>query len=290
MRKLTMQPVAPSFGLGGVVLAVGLAFGPGPAGAAPAADLWARWTAHDPASTAQVDHVVWDDFLLRFRSLGPDGIARVDYGAVVEEDHAILSSYIDQLSNTAVSQLARPEQFAFWVNLYNALTVNVVLDAYPVDTIRDIDISPGLLSNGPWGKKLVTVEGEDLSLDDIEHRILRPIWRDPRVHYVVNCASIGCPNLPESALTAKTVEAELEAASRSFINHPRAVRVDQDGLQVSSIYHWFKEDFGGDDAGVIAHLRRYADGALAEALRDVHSISGHGYDWALNDTADTATQ
>ncbi len=284
------HPLAATIGFGGLVLTIWLAFGPALATAAPVAELWERWTAHDPTSTRKIDHVVWDDFLLRFRTLGPDGIARVDYGAVLEEDHAILASYIDQLAETAVSTLARPEQFAFWVNLYNALTVKVVLDAYPVDTIRDIDISPGLLSNGPWGKELVKVEGEDLSLDDIEHRILRPIWRDPRMHYVVNCASIGCPNLPEAALTAETVEAELDAASRAFVNHPRAVRVEQDGLRVSSIYHWFKEDFGGDDAGVIAHLRRYADGPLAEAMGDVRSISGHGYDWALNDAATAATQ
>ncbi len=97
------------------------------------------------------------------------------------------------LAATSADRLRRAEQFPFWINLYNALTVKVVLDHYPVEIIRDIDISPGLFADGPWGKKLVTVEGEALSLDDIEHRILRPIWKDPRLHYVLNCAALGVP-------------------------------------------------------------------------------------------------
>ena len=84
--------------------------------------------------------------------------------------------------------------------------MKVVLDHYPVDGIRDIDISPGLFAGGPWDKKLVEIEGDDVSLNDIEHRILRPIWRDPCIHYAVNCASIGCSNLRPTAFTAANAE------------------------------------------------------------------------------------
>jgi hypothetical protein len=99
----------------------------------------------------------------------------------------------------------------------------------------------------------------EASLGDIEHGVMRPTFRDPRVHYAVNSASIGYPNLRPRAFRAATLEAELDEAARAFVNHPRGVSVLPDGrLRVSSIYHWFKDDFGGEDAGVIAHLRRHA--------------------------------
>ncbi len=166
--------------------------------------------------------------------------------------------------------------------LYNALTVKVVLDHYPVDGIRDIDFSPGLFADGPWDKKLVEIEGEDVSLNDIEHRILRPIWRDPRIHYAVNCASIGCPNLQPTAFTAANTDALLAAAAQAYVNHPRGARVEGGKLIVSSIYVWFQEDFGGNDAGVISHLRRYADPGLRSRLSRIERIGDHFYDWSLN--------
>jgi hypothetical protein len=128
-----------------------------------------------------------------------------------------------------------------------------------------------------------------MSLDDIEHGTMRPTFRDPRVHYAVNCASIGCPNLRPRAFTAARLEAELDDAARAFVNHPRGVSVLADGrLRVSSIYHWFREDFGGDDAGVIAHLRRHAAPPLATRLASAMAIAGHDYDWTLNDAGPPA--
>jgi hypothetical protein len=161
--------------------------------------------------------------------------------------------------------------------------VKTVLEAYPVKSIRDIKISPGLFASGPWGKKLAKIEGEPVSLDDIEHRILRPIWKDPRTHYAVNCASIGCPNLPRDAFTRANMEALLEAGAKAYVNHPRGAKVSGGKLVVSSIYVWFKEDFGGNDAGVIAHLKRYANAELAKALEGVSVIASDDYDWALNE-------
>jgi Protein of unknown function, DUF547 len=250
---------------------------------APSAELWPRWQQHDPAATTRLDHGAWDALLTRYRRVGADGIARFAYGGVSAADRTALKAYIGGLQATAVSGLARGEQLAFWVNLYNALTIETVLAHYPVASIRDINISPGLFATGPWDKKLVTIEGERVSLNDIEHRILRPIWRDPRIHYVVNCASLGCPDLPPQALTAANVETVLEGQARSYVNHPRGVELAAGGLRVSSIYTWFSEDFGGSEASVIEHLRRHAEPGLAERLARVTAIAGHGYDWALND-------
>jgi len=253
-----------------------------PAAAAPQADLWDRWAAHDADATTVIDHAAWDGFLRRYRSVAEDGIARVAYGAVTAADRQALDAYVDRLSHTVVSTLNRDEQRAYWVNLYNALTVRLVLEHYPVKSIRDIGALPSWLGGGPWKRKLATVEGETLTLDDIEHRILRPIWRDPRLHYVVNCASLGCPDLPPVALTAANADSVLDAAARAYVNHPRGVTVENGALTVSSIYVWFKDDFGGTDRAAIAHLKRYAAPALRDRLETVDAIAGDTYDWSLN--------
>ena len=250
---------------------------------APNADLWARWTENDPVSLATIDHAAWTEFLSRYRRLGGDGIARVAYASVTPSDRVALQDYINGLASLPIGNYARDEQFAFWINLYNALTVWVVLNAYPVESIRDIDISPGLFSNGPWGAELITIDGESVTLDDIEHRILRPIWRDPRIHYAVNCASLGCPNLTAVAFTASGKEAMLDEAARTYINSPRGVRVEGGRLIVSRIYDWFHQDFGSGDEAVIAHLRMYTDDALDAELGHIDEIEDYEYDWLLND-------
>lgn len=257
-----------------------------PAMAAPKSKLWPRWTAHDPASTAVVDHADWTRLLQAYTRPSDDGVVRFDYAGLAARDRAALDGYIARLVGLPVSTLNRGEQQAYWINLYNALTVQVVLDHYPVSSILKIGISPDFFSIGPWGKKLVTVEGTPVSLDDIEHRILRPIWQDPRIHYAVNCASIGCPNLIDTAYTADRMDALLEANAIAYVNHPRGVELRGGTLTVSSIYDWFQEDFGGSETGVLAHLREFAGPELARALRLAIEIDGYDYDydWSLNDT------
>ncbi len=249
---------------------------------APKADLWPRWQAHQENSTQTIDHAPWDAFLGRYVADDGDGINRIDYGMVRAADRAALAAYIGHLSGLPISTHSRPRQKAYWINLYNALTVRVILDHYPVDSIRDIDIADGLFADGPWKKKLLTIEGQKVSLDDIEHRILRPIWRDARLHYALNCAAVGCPNLQTRAFTVANAEALLDAAARAYVNHPRGVKAEADWLVVSSIYVWFQEDFGGSDDGVLEHLKRYAEPELARRLDEFREINNHLYDWALN--------
>ena len=182
----------------------------------------------------------------------------------------------------AISIHNRAEQKAYWINVYNALTIDVILARFPVASIRDINISPGFLARGPWGAKLFSVEGEKLSLDDIEHRILRPIWKDSRVHYAVNCASLGCPNLQPLAFTGENTESLLDKAAREFVNHPRGVAILNGRLRVSSIYVWFQEDFGRDAEDLMEHWQKYADPKLAESLEKYSGGLSHDYDWRLN--------
>jgi hypothetical protein len=256
---------------------------PALARAAPEADLWSYWTEHDPGSEKRVDHAFWNGFLQRYVRTGERGINLVAYSRVTQQDRQGLGDYIRRLERTPVLELSRPVQLAYWINLYNALTVKLVLDHYPVQTIKDIDISPGWFSVGPWDKKLVTVEGKELSLNDIEHRILRPVWKDPRIHYGVNCASMGCPDLRRQAFTGENADRLLESGARRYINHPRGASVRNGELVVSSIYKWFTEDFGSGERDVIEHLKRFAEPELRRRLQGFTDIGGYRYDWSLND-------
>lgn len=269
--------------LGAAAAGAGILAGPAPAHAAPKADPWPFWEAHNPDSTAVIDHGDFAAFLEKAVAPGTQDPVLIRYGAVTPDDRSLLDGYLDALAAIPVRGHNRDQQMAYWINLYNALTLSVILDHYPVETIRDIDISPGFFSNGPWGKKLVEVEGTPLSLDDIEHRILRPGWRDPRIHYAVNCAAIGCPTLKPTPWTAETLEADLDRQAALFVNSDRGARFDADGdVRVSSIYDWFREDFGRTDADVLGHMARHAMPRRAEALRSANRIAGDFYDWSLN--------
>jgi predicted transcriptional regulator len=242
-------------------------------------------------SVKPVDHATWDRLLKKYVVTDEDSLNRVRYQAFKSADHATLKSYIQALERVKPAGLTRPEQFAYWSNLYNAKTIDIILDHYPVETIRDIAINEGLVgflkrtvgAGGPWKAKVVTIDGERLSLDNIEHDILRPIFKDPRVHYAVNCASIGCPNLQREAFTAANLEALLDQGARDFVNSPRGFRFQGGGVWASSIYNWFKADFGGTDNAVLAHAAKYAAPDRAEKLKAAGDIDAFGYDWRLND-------
>jgi hypothetical protein len=260
---------------------------PGTAGtllSAPLPELWARWEANDPASMVMVDHSLWKEFLTRYVETNhPSGINRVRYSAVRAEDRDRLAVYVSTLQEVPVSSLNRQEQCAYWINLYNALTVKVVLAHYPVSSIRHINISPGLFSYGPWDAGLIRVEGQPVSLNDIEHRILRPIWKDNRHHYAVNCASLGCPNLQPEPFVAGNLDSSLDKAAREYVNHPRGARLNGGRLVLSSIYDWFQMDFGSSEKGVVLHLLKYAGGSLAEGLKGYKGRIKYEYDWRLNE-------
>ncbi len=250
--------------------------------AAPKAELWARWQAYEAASTVKIDHSAWDRFLKQNVTVAPAAINLVRYQSVGPEDQNLLKDYLRALQAMSISSYNRNEQKAYWINLYNAATVDLVLSRLPIASIRDVNISPGLFERGPWGAKLLTVEGEKLSLDDIEHRILRPIWKDHRLHYALNWASRGCPNLQPAAYTSDNIEMLLEQGAREFINHPRGVLLSKGKLVVSSVYVWFQEDFGRDAEELMEHWQKYAGPELSDALEKYQGGLAHDYDWRLN--------
>ena len=252
--------------------------------------VWGSLFCGIPQLHAQPNDDGYRELLGKYVTAGASGINLVDYAKWKQSkaDMQRLGGYLAWLQSQKPSAMRRDQAFVFWINLYNAATLKILLDNYPVKSIRDIkSTGTGLFdfkaSSGPWRTKFLTVEGQSLSLDSIEHDILRPKFKDARVHYAINCASIGCPNLKRTPWSAKALDADLDAAARAYINHPRGVGVARDGsLRVSSIYHWFKEDFGGGDEGIIAHLRKYAGPELAGKLAGKTSIGGHDYDWSLN--------
>jgi len=250
---------------------------------APKPELWDAWLAHDDTSHKSISHQDWDTFLKSSIRKGGDGITRIAYAGLPESDRKKLRAYIEAMQATRISKYSRNEQLVYWINLYNAVTVDIILSHYPVESIRDIDISPGFFSDGPWGKQVLNIEGRALSLNDIEHRILRPVWQDARIHYVLNCASLGCPNLRQRAYTTTAIEEQLDIAAKEYIAHPRGVRIAGDGVYVSSIYNWFQKDFGDTEADVIKHIQGYTNAERASKLDGIKFFAGDDYDWSLND-------
>jgi hypothetical protein len=250
-----------------------------PAVAAPASRLIdERWTRHGEGGDP--DSGPWGAILARHLRTGTaSGVNLFDYEAATA-DRPMLRAWLEEMAAVAPTTLSRYAAMAYWINLYNALTVDLVLEAWPVGSIREV--RGGLFDTGPWDESVIRVEGRDLSLDDIEHGILRPVWRDPRIHYGVNCASIGCPDLAPEPYAAARLDAMLDAGAAAYVAHPRGCEATGDGLVVSSIYQWFIEDFGDSEAGVIDHLATHAEPAKRARIRSAPGIADDRYDWSIN--------
>jgi hypothetical protein len=242
----------------------------------PAGNADQKWLKVGTASET-IDHIIWEQLLSKYVKASKDGVNRVDYAALKQNDAAALTRYLAALQAVEIEKYPKDEQFAFWVNLYNAGTVDVIVKNYPLESIRDI----GLLGQGPWKDKVLKVSGKALSLDDIEHGILRPVWKDVRIHYAVNCASIGCPNLAPQAYTAEKLELMLDEAARAYINHPRGFARIDGALVASSIFDWYVDDWG-DQAAVLDHARKYASNETKAILGQATEIDSHDYNWSLN--------
>jgi hypothetical protein len=207
-----------------------------------------------------------------------NGLNLVAYGEVSDADEAKLEAYIQTLSELDISAYSDEEIMAYWFNLYNAKTIDVILDNYPLKSIRKIGF------RGPWKKKVLTVRGKKMSLDNIEHDTIRATYDEPRIHFAFNCASIGCPNLKPTAWEAETLEADLDQAARDYIQSPRGVVFKSDGdLIGSSLFDWYKDDFGDSTAEVAQYLSQFADGETKTALEKAAKFDDYIYDWDLND-------
>lgn len=227
------------------------------------------------AGAAGVDNALYARLLAAHNH---DGL--VDYQGLLQ-DRAGLSRYLDQLAAVDPHALDSDEAKAFYVNLYNAATLELILRHYPVESIKDI----GTWFTSPWEIEFVRLDGERVSLDHIEHDILRPRFGDPRIHFAVNCASMSCPPLFGEPFEGERIDRQLDLATRRFINDSGQNRLQGNTLLVSRLFDWYQEDWGGEEE-VAGFVVRYAEGQFRrelQARRDNLELEYADYDWSLNE-------
>jgi Protein of unknown function, DUF547 len=229
------------------------------------------------------EHAAWTELLRRYVSGG-----LVDYASLKRDGQPALDAYLRSLESverSALESWPRSDQLAFWIDAYNAYTVKLVLDHYPLPTIRSIGLFPG----AAFRRKFVPLEraaGRKLSLDDIEHGILRERFRDPRIHFAIVCASRSCPVLRDEAYRGRDLDAQLDDAARAFLRDPARNRYDPGSrmLFLSSIFKWFRGDFEATAGTLAAFVATYVDAPIAAALhRGDVKIGFLQYDWSLNE-------
>jgi len=227
--------------------------------------------ASNPGS--HVDHSIYAELLHKYVKEG-----LVNYKGL-KTDEAKLDEYLKVLEHTNPEKLDRNERFAFYINAYNAWTIKLVLTGYPyIKSIKDM----GSIFQSPWKKSICRLNGKTMTLDDIEHGILRPGFKDARVHFAVNCASKGCPILISEPYTGMNLENQLDASAKVFINNPAKNRLKDNILYLSSLFKWFSGDFGDDVKSFV--LKYAADDFKSEVLGagDSLRIEYLDYDWSLN--------
>ena len=248
-----------------------------------------RALAVDARSTGQApfdhDHTAWTHFLQRFVR---DGL--VDYRGLKASGAGELNAYLRQLASVTATEYGtwtRQEQLAFWINAYNAYTIRLVLDHYPLRSIRSI----GLLPGAAFRKTFIPMEalrGRTVSLDIIEHDILRRELGEPRIHFAIVCASRSCPVLRDEAYRAQDLGAQLDDAARRFVRDRSRNWFDAatNTFHASSIFKWFRGDFERRAGSLASFLARYAEDGAADALRAGGvriEFLDHDHDWSLNE-------
>lgn len=244
------------------------------------------------ASAAEFDHAVWDALLKKHVVVIRSGhTTQVDYQGFIA-DKAKLNDYLTRttaVTQSAFDQWSQSAQLAFLINVYNAQTVSLVSGAYPVKSIKDL----GSVLQSPWKKAFFSLLGEKRSLDDLEHQLIRQDrYAQPRIHFAVNCASVGCPALRTEAYTSALLTQQLDDAARLFMGDRTRNFLMGDTLKLSSIFDWYRADFERGWAGFNSlpdFLTRYdqALGLTAEQVKKLHAgdieIDFADYDWKLND-------
>ncbi|HSF53240.1 MAG TPA: DUF547 domain-containing protein [Algoriphagus sp.] len=228
------------------------------------------------AGTTPPSHQIWNQ-LVKVH-VKPDG--KVDYRGFIR-DKPKLEQYLTLLSDNAPDRKtwSKNQQLAYWINAYNAFTVKLIVDNYPVKSIRDL--GPELkipLIKDVWHYKFFKIGGVESSLDEIEHSILRKEFDEPRIHFAINCASVSCPPLLNEAFTAENIEAQLSKVATTFINDSSRNKISPDQAQISSIFSWFKGDFT-KNGSLIDFLNKYSKVKLKPNAK----ISHLDYNWNLNE-------
>ena len=224
------------------------------------------------------DHSKFDLVLKRH----VDEKGMVDYNGVAKDQRFF--DYIKSLETAKVKDLSNDGQLAFWINAYNAVTIDKVIKKKPRKSVRETLI-PGLWTSTKFfTSREHTVANQLLSQDDVEHEILRKQFREPRIHFSIICASRGCPPLPRIAYTETNVQHRLEEETRKYLNSPRGTGIDQaeNTLYLSKLFDWFGDDFIRQSGSVMNFMRPYLNEETLSFIERKPKIAYLEYDWALN--------
>jgi len=231
----------------------------------------------DYASDAKpIEHTIWDSLLQKH--VTEAGL--VDYKGFLQ-DSARLQRYLGLLSSHHPNEKhwSRNERLAYWINAYNAFTVQLILEHYPIESIKDIKNGIPFV-NTVWDIKFIEIEQRTYDLNNIEHGIIRSKFEESRIHFAVNCASISCPNLQRFAYTANKLDQQLTVAARSFLADDSKNKIAEDRVVLSKLFTWYGGDFKTESSSIIEYINQYAP---VEVNADAE-ITYMDYNWQLNDT------
>jgi hypothetical protein len=228
------------------------------------------------SGTKPPSHQIWNGLLQQH----VDSEGMVNYQGFLD-DREELNTYLNKISNTPPDPATwtREEQLAYWINAYNAFTVKLIVDNYPLKSIQDLHPTlkiPGI--NTVWHKKFFKIGGEESSLDQIEHDILRKQFNEPRIHFAINCASFSCPLLRNEAFTAENLDKQLNEQAAAFINDPKRNQIKANSAELSKIFNWFTGDFT-ENGSLTEYLNKYSQVKIQPSAK----ISYMEYDWSLNE-------
>ncbi len=217
-------------------------------------------------------HEVWDGLLQKHVS--KEG--KVNYQGFIENKQE-LESYLSTLSAFPFDRvrITREAGMALWINAYNAFTVKLIIDHYPLNSITELNDG----DQNPWDKAFILMSGEYISLNKIEHEILRAQFKDPRIHFAINCASVSCPKLMNSAFTAENLEKMLEQGTRDYINNSDENKISPAKAEVSQLFQWFAGDFIDAEGSVKAFINKYSKTQILERTK----LEYKEYNWSLNE-------
>lgn len=252
--------------------------------AAPRTNLLAQ-VPRPSVGTGEPDYSVWNAILSRHY----DERRGMNYRALKARDLRALQELRQRLSQVNVASLTRDEQLAFWINLYNVNVVATIAEKYPVKSIRALSTDPVIRLN-VFKRALVPFGSGKISLNAVENEKIRKQFRDPRIHFAINCAAASCPPIRETAFTGAGLQQQLDDQTRRFLNGPNGVRITRDGkttvVHVTKIMHWFGEDFEQVPGGRPGFIRRYVSQDKRQLIDSAGTrirIAYDDYNWDLND-------
>ena len=232
------------------------------------------------------DYKAWGDLLAKYY----DPAKGMNYKALKAQDKKTLDDLRRQMATVDVQTLSRPDQFAYWINLYNISVVGIVVDNYPVASIRDLSTDPIIRIN-IFKKDLVETKRGKVSLNDIENDKIREGFKDPRIHFAINCAAKSCPPIRPEPYVGSRISEQLDDQARKFLNGPNGVRLEKKGvsvvIHVTKVMDWFEDDFNKWGGGQVSFIVRYVTEDKAKPIRAAGNqvdLDFDDYNWKLNDT------